>query len=217
MSTNFDERYFDSAYRSYSQQNPPRKLRFYRRLLERHLCNCNSPSVLELGCGFGFFLEALSGGDFRKFGMDISQHAIAKAAKRVPDARFVIADCAAPPFAFRFDVIVAFDVLEHVPALDRVSEFVRRSLPKDGVFLFGVPVYDGPLALVVRRLDHDPTHVHKRSRNWWLNWACRNFEVITWTGILRGLLAPRCYLHIAGAAIRQLAPAIAVVARPRLG
>ena len=219
MPANFDQRYFDSVYRNYAQQNPPRKLRFYRRLLERHLPKRNSPLVLDLGCAFGYFLEALNE-DYVKVGMDMSHHAIAEAVRRVPHARLAVADCARPPFALRCDAIVALDVLEHVPALDQACEFIQRSLAPDGVFLFVVPVYDGILGPVVEWLDRDPTHVHKRSRDWWLDWANRNFEVIAWTGILRYLIAPGCYIHLPGRATRQIAPAIAVVAKsvsePRL-
>jgi SAM-dependent methyltransferase len=208
---NFDEQYFHSIYRNYREQNPPRKLRFYRRLLEPHIRSA-SPRILDLGCAFGFFLEALNG-DYHKFGMDISLHAISTAIKRVPDAHLVVADCAMPPFLSQFDGIVAFDVLEHVPDLDSAAEFVRHSLAPGGVFLFVVPVYDGMLGPVVEWLDKDPTHVHKRSRYSWLKWASRNFEVIGWTGMLRYLLAPGCYIHTSANAIRRFAPAIAVVAK----
>lgn len=214
LSTQFDERYFASCYGDYFRQNPRRKLRFYRDLLERHLPPSPAPRVLDLGCAFGLFLAELPR-EFRKFGVDASHHAIAAAAARVPDAHCINADCASPPIASQFEAIVAFDVLEHIPSVDATLEFIRRSLAPHGVFLFVVPVYDGPLGPIVRWLDRDPTHVHKRSRGWWLKQASRGFEVISWTGILRYLIARRCYLHMPSRAIRRVAPAIAVVARPR--
>src|SRR6266852_5937419 len=109
----FDKQYFQSAYQDYAKQNTPRKLRFYRRLLEQYLPASTSPRVLDMGCAFGFFLETLNG-NCHKFGMDISEYAVTLAAERVPDGHFVVADCAMPPFACRFAVIVAFDVFEHV-------------------------------------------------------------------------------------------------------
>jgi SAM-dependent methyltransferase len=214
LSTQFDERYFAACYGNYFRQNPSGKLRFYRELLERHLPPSPSPRVLDLGCAFGLFLAGLPP-EFRKFGVDASYHAISAAALRVPDAHFINADCGIPPISSRFDAIVAFDVLEHIPSADVTLEFVRRSLTPNGVFLFVVPVYDGPLGPIVRWLDRDPTHVHKRSREWWLAWTRRSFEVISWTGILRYLIARRFYVHLPSTAIRRVAPAIAVVSRPR--
>jgi SAM-dependent methyltransferase len=133
----------------------------------------------------------------------------------MPDARLAAADASRAPFHAQFDGIVAFDVLEHVPALDEAARYVVESLRPDGVFVFVVPVYDGPLGPVIRLLDRDPTHVHKRSRQWWMEWASRSFEVVSWTGILRYLVLPSYYLHVPSRAIRNFAPAIAVVAKPR--
>jgi SAM-dependent methyltransferase len=208
----FDKEYFRSAYQNYAKQNPPRKLWFYRRLLEQYLPGSTSPRILDMGCAFGFFLETLNG-NCQKFGMDISKYAVSLAAERVVDCHFVVADCAIPPFSFRFYAIVAFDVLEHVQALDQTVEFIRGSLSTDGIFLFVVPVYDGPLGWAVEWLDHDETHVHKRSRDWWLTWTRRNFTLVDWRGILRYLVAPGLYMHFPGFGTRHFAPAIVVAAR----
>jgi SAM-dependent methyltransferase len=210
----FDESYYETVYRNYERQNPSRKLAFYRRLVERQLRAAGNPRVLDLGCAFGFFLAALDS-RFRKYGVDASEHAIRQAKSRLPGAGLAIGDCAAPPFRGPFDAITAFDVMEHIPDLERVWEFAGRALAPGGVLVFAVPVYDGPLGPLVHRLDRDPTHVHKQSRRWWLDKASARFEVIAWTGILRYLAAPCCYLHVPSTVIRSFSPAIAVVARPR--
>ena len=170
--------------------------------------------MLDLGCAFGFFLDSLGPGYVRT-GLDMSREAVALAATRMPDARLAVADCSRAPFSAQFDGIVAFDVLEHVPALDDAAQYVVNALRSDGVFVFVVPVYDGPLGPVVRALDRDPTHVHKRSREWWLEWAARYFDLVSWTGILRYLILPGYYLHVPSRAIRGISPAIAVVVRRR--
>jgi len=214
ISTQFDAQYYNECYGNYFRQNPARKLRFYRELLQRHMLPSASPRVLDLGCAFGLFLAGLPP-EFNKFGIDASAHAIGGAARLVPQGHFAVGDCGAPPVAAGFDAVVAFDVLEHIPTVNQTLGCVRRSLTRDGVFLFVVPVYDGPLGGVVRALDRDPTHVHKHSRRWWLDLVGRDFEVISWTGILRYLIAGRYYLHAPAKAIRAVAPAIAVIARPR--
>ena len=214
LSADFDEKYFATVYGDYRRQNPRRKLRFYRDLLLRHLPSSPAPRVLDLGCAFGLFLGELPR-HFERFGVDASAHAVSAAASAASGAHFLIGDCAAPPISARFDAIVAFDVLEHIPQVEATFEFVRRSLAPNGVFVFVVPVYDGPLGPVIRWLDRDPTHVHKRSRKWWLDRAAGSFEVIYWTGILRYLIGGSFYLHLPGRTIRRVAPAIAVVAKAR--
>ena len=210
----FDEAYFESVYRNYARQNPSRKMRFYRGLLERHMGGKPSPRILDLGCAFGLFLESLPP-TLRKCGVDASEYAIRQAAERVPEACLSVGDCAAPPFQGPFDAIVAFDVLEHIADPGRVLAFIEQALAPGGLLLFVVPVYDGPLGPVVHLLDRDPTHLHKRSRWWWLDQAASRFELIEWTGILRYLVTPGCYVHAPGKAIRRIAPAIAVAARKR--
>lgn len=212
LSKRFGAHYYTSVYGDYFQHNPRRKLDFYRGLLLRHLMPSPSPKVLDLGCAYGLFLAGLPE-TFQKFGIDASYDAVSAAASRAPGAHFIAADCETPPIAARFDAIVAFDVLEHLRFPDATFEFVHRSLIPGGVFVFVVPAYDGPLGPIIRRLDRDPTHVHKRSRQWWLDQAGRRFETVFWTGILRYLVAPRFYLHMTGSALRQFAPAVAVVTR----
>ena len=207
----FDEAYYASVYGNYAKQNPARKLRFYRTLLERHV-NGAAPRVLDLGCAFGLFLASLDA-RYRRYGVDASAYAVRQAAARTPEARFAVGDCAAPPFAGPFDAIVAFDVLEHIPDLEGTLDFIASSLAPGGVLIFVVPVYDGPLGPIVRLLDHDPTHVHKHGRRWWLDRIASRFEVLEWTGILRYLIPPGYYLHAPSRQIRTFSPAIAVAAR----
>src|SRR6185503_2768349 len=74
-SRGFDREYFDRNYRDYERQNPPRKLRFYRRLLERVLSREGRRSILEIGCGPGAFLASLDD-RWHKYGFDVSPYAI---------------------------------------------------------------------------------------------------------------------------------------------
>jgi hypothetical protein len=79
--------------------------------------------------------------------------------------------------------------------------------------VFVVPVYDGPLGPVVRMLDGDPTHVHKESRDFWLDWAGERFVIQEWCGVFRYLLPRGPYINWPTQALRRIAPAIAVVVR----
>ena len=75
------------------------------------------------------------------------------------------------PFEESFDVIAAFDVLEHVPLLDKALMAVKERLVSGGHFIFVVPVYDGPTAPLINALDKDKTHIHRRPPRFWLDWA----------------------------------------------
>jgi len=210
----FEREYFETVYRDYSRQNPPRKLHFYRRLVEKVAPQNRPARVLDIGCAFGAFLSSLDP-KWERFGTDVSRFAVDQAAAAVPGATFAVADVDKIPFPGPFDVITAFDVIEHIPSLDAVATTVQRLLGPNGAFVFVVPVYDGVTGPVIRMLDKDETHVHKDSRDVWLAWATRNFSVLEWGGLLRYLVPGLGYVHLATRVWRRFTPAIAVVARKR--
>ena len=208
----FDAGYFQRIYRNYARQNPPRKLVYYRRIIEKYVPPVPRPTVLDLGCAFGWVLGSLSSG-WRKFGIDLSEYAIQQALNDAPTARFAVASSDAVPLRGPFDGIFAFDVLEHVKDLDEVARYVSREMAPGAAFVFVVPVYDGPLGWLVRRLDRDPTHIHKKPRAFWLDWASTWFEVAEWHGVFRYLIPAGPYINWPSSMLRSVAPAIAIVAR----
>lgn len=215
----FDAAYYETYYRNYRKQNPPRKLRHYARIIDRHLPSDAPRRIHDVGCGFGLFLGSLDE-TWEICGSDPSEHAIGRARETVPRGRFAVGtatDGAAdtePAFEGPFGVVTALDVLEHVPKLDRAAEAIRRQLADGGLLLFVVPVYDGPLGPVVHLLDRDPTHVHKWPRRRWLDWAAREFELIDWSGALRYFLpVVKYYVYAPTRRLRRFTPAIAVVCR----
>ena len=222
----FEQEYFETVYPDYARQNPPRKLRFYRRLVERFAPRerAGSPEhaaarervtrILDIGCAFGAFLSSLDP-TWERFGTDVSHFAVDRARSAVPGATFAVADIDKIPFPGPFDIVTSFDVIEHIPSLDAVSASVNRLLGPGGHFVFVVPVYDGVTGPIIRALDKDETHVHKDSRDVWLAWASKNFEVIAWQGLLRYLVPRLGYLHVATGIGRRFTPAIAVAARKR--
>lgn len=208
----FDRSYFETRYRNYERQNPPRKMAFYRRLAEAAAADCENPRILDVGCAFGFFLSSLSP-RWERFGIDASDYAIAHAGERAPGARFAVAGSSDLVFAGPFDVITAFDVLEHVPDLDPMLERIAAALRPRGGFVFVVPVYDGLAGPAVNFLDRDPTHVHKKGRGFWLARVGAHFRIVDWWGICRYLLPGGYYCHLVTGRLRRHTPAIACLAR----
>jgi len=72
------------------------------------------PSILDLGCGMGWFTEELASfGEVT--GIDLSEEAIAQAKVRCSQAKFMVANVLADPLpAERFDLVVSQEVLAHV-------------------------------------------------------------------------------------------------------
>ncbi len=214
VESRFERDYFEKTYRNYSRQNPQRKLRFYRGLVERVAPRDHTPRILDVGCAFGAFLSGLNP-EWERFGIDVSEFAIDRAAQSLAGASFARAGIESIPFKGPFDIITAFDVIEHVPSLEQVASSIKAKLSPDGCFIFVVPVYDGPTGPIVHLLDRDETHLHKRSRRFWLRWAEERFVPLEWLGLCRYLLPGGYYLHLTTRALRWFTPAIAVVARNR--
>jgi SAM-dependent methyltransferase len=117
----------------------------------------------------------------------------------------------------RFDVIAAFDVLEHIPNLDGALDNLERLLVPGGLLAFTVPVYDGPLGSLVDRLDKDETHVHRRGRDFWLDRLAPRFQLKHYTGVWRYPL-PGVYINRVSRVSRRVTTAILVLAeKPAAG
>lgn len=163
--------YYAENYRDYEAQNPPAKLNFYRSFVERNAAAGVPRRIHDIGCAFGLFLRTLDN-PWELYGSDVNSRAIDRARKDCSRGNFEVADAArSSPFPNRFDVVTAFDVLEHVPDLDAAAGSIAGQLVQNGIFVFAVPVYDGISGPVIRLLDRDPTHLHTLSRKAWLQWA----------------------------------------------
>jgi SAM-dependent methyltransferase len=214
----FEAAYFADNYRDYAAQNPPAKLRFYERTIARFAPARRPLELLDVGCGLGRFLAHMAAaGGYQLHGTDLSRFAVAENARHFPEIDFRCAAATDRPFPdASLDVITAFDVIEHVPPLAAVGEAVAAMLRPGGLFVFVVPVYDGLSGPLIRHLDHDPTHVHKREREFWLRFAGERFTVLGWWGMLRYLLPGRFYLHLPTRLFRRHTPAILVAAQKPL-
>src|SRR5437867_3244660 len=91
------------------------KIDLMRRLVVRH-CPHDSdrqPRIMDIGCGTGLFLSEESR-DKTAFGIDFSQEALGFARSR-GISRLVCGDSQEMPFlSSSFDIVTAFDLLEHV-------------------------------------------------------------------------------------------------------
>ena len=98
--------------------------------------------VLEVGCGAGTILRALDQACVRGSvtGMDLYAEGLSYARRRV-SCQVLQADLHAPPFAASFEMIGAFDVLEHLPDDTRVMRALHTMLKPGGALLVTVPAH----------------------------------------------------------------------------
>jgi SAM-dependent methyltransferase len=71
-------------------------------------------SVLDVGCGTGFFTAYYLGRAAQVTGIDIAPTSVATLSQRHPEARFILADVGERSIEGRFDLVNAFDVLYHI-------------------------------------------------------------------------------------------------------
>jgi SAM-dependent methyltransferase len=207
------EAYYRDNYGDYERQSSPAKLEFYMRLVGRWVPA--GARVFELGVGQGTFL-ARAEGTYRVEGVDVNEFGVRQTRGRVPSAGVELGSFERIPSQDPPDAVVAWDVLEHLPDLEAGLRAIHAALPPGGALVAVVPVYDGPLGWLVRRLDHDPTHVSKLGRGDWLTrLSAIGFDVVEHGGILRKLVAGRVYVHIVRpqALLRAAGSALYFVAR----
>lgn len=97
--------------------------------------------ILEIGCGTGFVLRALAARypQAAITGSEVFTTGLAHAQRRVPGVRLCQMDARDIGHVAEFDVIGAFDVLEHIAEDERVMAEVRKALVPGGVLVATVP------------------------------------------------------------------------------
>jgi ubiquinone/menaquinone biosynthesis C-methylase UbiE len=101
----------------------------------------NFHSFLEVGCGTGFVLSGVSSSfpSAELTGSEIFIEGLGFASKRLPSKKFIQMDARDIPFKNEFDVVGAFDVLEHIEEDESVLKQVYRALKVEGYMVLTVP------------------------------------------------------------------------------
>ena len=95
-------------------------------------------TFLEIGCGTGFVLSGIEQvcPQLRLFGSEIFTAGLGFAAQRVSRATLFQMDARAIPFADEFDVIGAFDVIEHIQQdMDVLKQMHQATQPRGGIMI----------------------------------------------------------------------------------
>jgi SAM-dependent methyltransferase len=96
--------------------------------------------ILEIGCGIGTVVYELSGKGHDIAGIDISGEAIEYGRKKYGDIRLEVQAAEILPYEDEsFEVVMSFDLFEHIAAIDKHISEVRRVLRPGGYYLFQTP------------------------------------------------------------------------------
>jgi O-antigen biosynthesis protein len=130
--------------------------------------------VLDAGCGTAYGSTLLArAGAAEVIGVDVAEDVLERARVQVPSiVELEAADVTQLPFAdARFDVVVCFEVIEHVEDRDTALDELRRVLDPDGVLVISSPnrdVYPGG----------NPHHVHEYTPAEFLEALSARFAVV---------------------------------------
>ena len=119
----------------------------------------DAKNFLEIGCGTGFVLSGLAATNpgLKLAGSEISSAGLAYASQRIPDADFFQMDARSIPFVNEFDVVGAFDVLEHIEADEAVLNQMWQAVRPGGGIILTVPQHD----FLWSQTDESACHVRR--------------------------------------------------------
>ena len=96
--------------------------------------------ILEIGCGIGSIVNELHHRGFDITGTDISNEAIAYGQKKFGDINLQVQSAENLPYENdSFDVVLSFDLFEHIAQIEKHVSEVTRVLRKGGYYLFQTP------------------------------------------------------------------------------
>jgi trans-aconitate methyltransferase len=149
-------------------------------------------SFLEIGCGTGFVILAISKW-FPKASLSGSEYfeeGLVYARQRVPSVEFTQMDARHIPYESELDAIGAFDVLEHIEEDEVVLQQICKALRPSGIVFITVPQHRWLWSAV----DEYACHVRRYSANELHRKICEaGFEIIRSTSFVSTLL-PAMYL-----------------------
>lgn len=144
-------------------------------------------SFLEIGCGTGYVLSGIRNAcpQATFFGSEIFSAGLALAKARQPVVEFMQMDARNIPFVDEFDVIGAFDVLEHIEEDEDVLRQMHQALVSKGCILITVPQH----SWLWSPIDDYACHVRRYSaKELHLKIESAGFEILRSTSFVSSLL-----------------------------
>lgn len=120
------------------------RLRIIKNQLKYIKCRFDCINLLEIGCGDGSVIRAIEDvikkpSNLRGSELHLKALRTAISKSRNSNIEFIQLNALDMPFEDEFNIVCAFDVLEHIDDDARAISEISRSLIKDGVLLVTVP------------------------------------------------------------------------------
>lgn len=122
--------------------------------------------VLEIGCSIGGACSILADRGFEVFASDVSEYALKGASRlaketgrKISFAKFDVQN--GIPINKTFDIIYAFEVIEHLNNHFKAIKNMRLKLKANGIFICSTPDKDYDMS-------SDPTHVNVKTKDEWI-------------------------------------------------
>jgi len=162
----YNREYFNKQFLGYAFSKEKRKIFQYHLNILFSMKN-KIKTVLDIGCAFGYFLSLCDKVGIKTYGLEVSDYAVNEAKK------YTQAEIRKPVklnslfINERFDVITAFDVLEHLNNDKRILKFAYDRLKTDGILYGTTP----NAKYFLNRLfgEADPTHINVHGAVYWFN------------------------------------------------
>lgn len=116
--------------------------RLFKKIVSDQIAPTGKTKILEIGSGTGDFIQHIAENEKLEItGSEIYLKGLLYAKKNLPEVEFIQLDVTQGGVCEEFDMIVAFDVLEHIEndvvAISNISEMLR----KGGMLILTVPQY----------------------------------------------------------------------------
>jgi 2-polyprenyl-3-methyl-5-hydroxy-6-metoxy-1,4-benzoquinol methylase len=135
--------------------------RLFKRIVEDHLVPLGQTKFLEIGCGTGGFIEKIVNNENLEItGSEIYIRGLLYAQTNLPNVEFIQFDVTKGVVGDGFDIIVAFDVIEHIENDVAAISNINEMLHKGGSFIVTVPQH----MFLWSKLDQIVKHKRRYSR-----------------------------------------------------
>lgn len=178
----YNYKYYNSSnsniigYSNYSSSEYYKKKTFnkYFEFIEKYV----SPGdYLDIGCAYGYSIEIASSRNWKSEGLDISDFACKTAKKRTNKIIYHV-DFLNSPIKKKYDLISAWDVLEHTTSPDKFFNKFKRNIKKGGIIALTTPNSSSLIAILNSKKWFEykwPEHLFYLS-NYTLRKYCKRYQ-----------------------------------------
>lgn len=116
--------------------------RLLKNIINKYSLKFNKTKLLDIGCGTGAFIKEIKDNDNLIItGSDIYLKGLIYAKKKLPDVKFIQFDATKGRLNKKFDIVTAFDVIEHIDDDIAFISNIYRMTNSGGYFIVTVPQY----------------------------------------------------------------------------